>query len=135
MNKESGRKSQMKKEGTKQCSRLSNELETATEKTKKEYIDSIRNKIMRCQSTRCLDLVYMKTKVLGSKENRGIQNTGIEDYQKNIIVHQRQVLKIWEYYVTELYGRPDRPDRPQNLEVGCEKDIDAEEKELLYFAR
>jgi hypothetical protein len=53
-----------------------------------------------------------KTKVLGWKEKCGIQNTGIEDYQKNIIAHQRQVLKIWENYVTELYDRPDRPDRP-----------------------
>jgi len=52
----------------------------------------------------------MKTKVPGWKEKRGIQNTGIEDYQKNIIVHQKQVLKIWENYVTEIYDPSDQPD-------------------------
>ena len=45
----------------------------------------------------------MKTKVLGWKKHRGIQLTGIEDCQKHTIVLQRQVLKIWENYVTELY--------------------------------
>jgi len=38
--------------------------------------------------------MYTKTKVLSWKEICGIQNTGIEDYQKNIIVHQRKVLKF-----------------------------------------
>jgi len=61
--------------------------------------------------------MYMKTKGIGWKESYGIQNTGIEDYQKNIILDQKQVLTIWENYVTELYDRPDRPDRRQNLEV------------------
>jgi hypothetical protein len=82
--------------------------------------------------------MYMKTKVLGWKKYRGTQNTGIEDYQKNIIVYQRQVLKIWEKYVTELYDRPDqpdRPDRPKNLEFAPEEDVDADEKGPLYFAR
>jgi hypothetical protein len=47
----------------------------------------------------------MKTKELGWKENHGIQNIGIHDSQGNIIVDQRQVLQIWENYITELYDR------------------------------
>ena len=46
------------------------------------------------------DLMYMKTRELGSKETKGIQNIGIEDSQGNRIVDQRQVLKIWENCVT-----------------------------------
>jgi hypothetical protein len=54
------------------------------------------------------DLMYMKTKELGSfswKETQGSQNIGIEDSQGNRIVDQRQVLKIWENYVIDLYVR------------------------------
>ena len=47
--------------------------------------------------------MYMKTKELGWKENQRIQNIGIEYCQENRIVDQRQVLKVWENYVTELY--------------------------------
>jgi hypothetical protein len=64
------------------------------------------------------DFIYMKTKELGWKETQGIQNIGIEDFQ-------RQVLKIWENYVTELY---DRPNRPENLEVEPEEEENTDEK-------
>ena len=60
---------------------------------------------------RC-DLTYMKKKELGWKETKGIQNTGVEDSQGNRIVEQRQVLKIWENYITELYDRTNRPETP-----------------------
>ena len=73
--------------------------------------------------------MHMETKVLGWKGNRGIQNIVIEGSQKNIILHKRQVLKISENYVTELY---DRSDRPQNIEVGPDEDVDADEKGPLY---
>ena len=52
--------------------------------------------------------------LVGWKETQRIQNIGIEDSQGNRIVDQRQVLKIWENCVTELY---DRPNRPEILEV------------------
>jgi len=42
----------------------------------------------------------------GWKKNHRIQNTGIKDSQGNITADQRQVLKIWENYITELYDRP-----------------------------
>ena len=72
------------------------------------------------------DLMYMKTKELGWKETQGIQNIGIKDSRGNRIVDQRQVLKIWENYVTELY---DRPNRPETLEVELEeKEVDTDEK-------
>ena len=71
------------------------------------------------------DLMYMKTKELGWKENQGIQNIGIEDSQVNRIVDQKQVLKIWENNVTEVY---DRPNRPETLEVEPEEEVDIDEK-------
>ena len=53
--------------------------------------------------------MHKKAKKLDWKESRGIQNTDIVDSQENIIVDQRQVQKIWENYMTELYNRPKRP--------------------------
>jgi hypothetical protein len=50
----------------------------------------------------------MKTKELGWKENHGIQNISIEDFQGNVMIDQRQVLQIWENYITELYDQANR---------------------------
>jgi hypothetical protein len=61
---------------------------------------------MEFQRTGRYDLMYMKIKKQGWKETQGIQNIGIEDSQGNTIVEQSQVLKIWEYYITELHDRP-----------------------------
>jgi len=47
------------------------------------------------------------------------------DSQGNRIVDQKQVLKIWENYVTELY---DRSNRPETLEVEPEEEVDTDEK-------
>ena len=67
----------------------------------------------------------MKTKELGWNETQGIQSISIEDSQRNRIVDQRQVLKIWENYITELY---DRPNTPKTLEVEPEEEVDTDEK-------
>jgi hypothetical protein len=67
----------------------------------------------------------MKTKELGWKETQWIQNIGIENSQVNRIVDQRQVLEIWDNYVTELY---DRPNRPENLEVEPNEEVDTDKK-------
>ena len=67
----------------------------------------------------------MKTKELGWNETQGIQSIGIEDSQGNRIVDQRQVLKIWENYITELY---DWPNRPETLEVEPEEEVDTDEE-------
>ena len=80
---------------------------------------------MEFHRTSRYDLMYVKTKELGWKETQGTQNNGIEDSQGNRIVDQRQVLKIWENYVTELY---DRPNRPETLEVEPEEEVDTDEK-------
>jgi hypothetical protein len=40
-------------------------------------------------------------------------------------MRQRQVLQIWENYVTTLY---DRPNRPETLEVEPEEEVDTDEK-------
>ena len=80
--------------------------ERATEKAKQEYLENTCTEIIEFHRTGRYDLMYMKTKELGWKENQGIQNIGIEDSQGNRRVDQRQVLKIWENYDTELYDRP-----------------------------
>jgi hypothetical protein len=64
------------------------------------------------------------------KETQEIQNIGIEVSQGNRIVEQRQVLKIWENYITELH---DRPNRPVILEVEPEEEVDADEKGPYIF--
>ena len=80
---------------------------------------------MEFHRTGCYDLMYMKTKELGWKETQGIQYIGIEDSQGNRIVDQKQVLKIWENYVTELY---DRTNRPETIEVEPEEEVDSDKK-------
>jgi hypothetical protein len=58
---------------------------------------------MELQITGQYDLMYRKAKELDRKDNNGIQTVGIKDSQGNMIVDQKQVLKIWENYVEELY--------------------------------
>jgi hypothetical protein len=59
------------------------------------------HRIIEFQRTGHYDLMYMKTKEVGWKENHGIQNIGIEDSQRNMITDQRRVLLIWENCSTE----------------------------------
>jgi hypothetical protein len=113
------------KEGRKNYRRPRNELKRVTNNAKKEYLENMRNEIMEFQRTWRYDLMYMKTKELGWKETQGIQNIGIEDSQGNRIAEKSQVLKIWGDYITELH---DRPNRPQNLEVEPEEEVDTDEK-------
>ena len=100
-------------------------MKRVTEKARKEYLENICNEIMEMQRTGRYDLMYMKTKELGWKEAQGIQNIGIQDSQGNRIVDQRQVMKIWENYVTELY---DRTNRTETLEGEPEEEVDIDEK-------
>ena len=87
-------------EGRKNYRWLRNELKRATDNTKKEYLEKICKEIMEFQRTGRYDLMYMKTKELGWKENQGIQNIDIEDSQGNTLVEQSQVVKIWKNYIT-----------------------------------
>jgi hypothetical protein len=67
-------------------------LKRATDKVKKEYVETtICGKITEFQRTGRYDLMYVKTKELGWKENHGIQHIHIEDSQGNKIVDKRQV--------------------------------------------
>jgi hypothetical protein len=50
--------------------------------------------------------MHVKTKELGWKENRGIQNIGIEDCKGNTVIDKEKVLKIWENSITELHDHP-----------------------------
>jgi len=45
------------------------------------------------------------------------------------IVDQKQVLKIWDNYITELYNLPNQP---ENLEVESEEEEDKDEKPLIF---
>ena len=89
-------------EGRKYYRGLRNELKKAKDNSKKEYLEKICNEIIEFQTTGRFDLMYMKTKELGWKEIQRIQNIGFVDSQRNRVVEQSQVLKIWENYVLEL---------------------------------
>ena len=104
-------------------------MKRATEKVKREYLENACTGIMEFHRTGHYDLMYMKTRELGWRETQGIQNIGIEDSQGNRIEDQKQVLKIWENYVTELC---DRPNRIENLEVEREE-VDTDEKGPYTF--
>jgi len=112
-------------EGRRNYRRLRNELKRATEKTKKEYLENTCTEVIEFHRTVCYDLMYMKAKELVWKETQGIQNIGIKDSQGNRIVDQKEVLKIWENYVIELY---DRPNRPETLEVEPVEEVYTDEK-------
>jgi len=70
-------------EGTKNLTRMWNELTRAIHKATKEYLEGTCD-IMKLPRTGCYDLMYTKMKELGWNENDGIQNTGTEDPQGNI---------------------------------------------------
>jgi hypothetical protein len=95
--------------------RLRNELKSAMDNAKAEYLESIRDEVIEFQRTGRYDLMYMKTTELSWKENHGIQNIGIGDSQGNIIIDQRQVLQIWENYI--IYIILYRANRSEHLEV------------------
>jgi hypothetical protein len=105
-------------EGRKNYRRLNNELRRATDKAKLEYLESKYDEITELQRTGWYDLMYRKAKELYQKESNGIRTVGIEDSQGNMIVDQKQVLKIREIYVEELY---DRANQPENLNVEPEE--------------
>jgi hypothetical protein len=112
-------------EGRKNYRRLNNELRRATDKTKLEYLEYKCGEITELQRTGCYDLMYRKVKELDRKENNGIRTVGFEESQGNTIVDQKQVLKIWETYVEKLY---DRANRPENLIVEPEEEVDEDRK-------
>ena len=55
---------------------------------KRNILRTYVTKLWSLKKTGRYDLMYMKTKELGWKENQGIQNIGIEDSQGNRIVEQ-----------------------------------------------
>lgn len=72
-----------------------------------------------------IGLCYKYVNAYSWEQKRGIQNIGIEGSKRNIIVYKRQVLKIWENHITELCIQPNRP---ENLEVIPEMEVDADKK-------
>jgi hypothetical protein len=67
--------------GRKSYGRMRKELKKATNKDKKEYLDSIWDEIAGCQRAGRCDIMYMKNKRLGAKENHGIQNIAIDNFK------------------------------------------------------
>jgi hypothetical protein len=65
-------------------------LKRATDNAKKEYLENICDEIIEFQRTERYDLMYMKTRELGWKENHWIQNMGIEESQGNVIIDQKE---------------------------------------------
>jgi hypothetical protein len=57
------------------------ELKRATDKEKKEYLGSISDEIAECQRAGRCDMMYMKNKRQGAKENHGIQNIAIDNFK------------------------------------------------------
>jgi hypothetical protein len=55
----------------------------------------------------------------------GFKTWALKTTSKGNITDKRQVLKILENYITELCRRPNRP---ENLDVGPEEVVDADEK-------
>ena len=62
--------------------------------------------------------------VLGWKEEDGIQNSGIEGSQGNVIVDQGKVLKFWENYIRELSDQPNWGGGIQEVEPEGTVDVD-----------
>ena len=73
-------------QGRKNYRTLRNGLKRATEEAKKEYLERICDDIIEFQRRGHFDLIHVKTKEIGWKQNQGIQNIGIEDTQANVIV-------------------------------------------------
>ena len=67
----------------------------------------------------------MKTNGLVLNEINGIQNIGIKGSEGYIIADQRQVLKILENYITELY---DQANQQENLGAEHKQEADSNEK-------
>ena len=60
-----------------------------------------------------------------SERKLGIQSVGIVDSKSNVTEDQRQVLRIWKNYITELY---DQPNWQLNLEVKPEEEVHKDKK-------
>ena len=119
-------------EGKRIYRRLRKELKSATETAIKEYTENVCNEIIGFQRKGSYDLMYIKTKGLCWNETQGIQCIGIDDSQRNRIVDQRQVLKIWKRYITELH---DRPNRPETLEFEPERRSRHRRERPTYFTK
>jgi len=76
-----------------------NKLKRVTDKAKK---DSHMHWDQGTSKNRTLRSNVLQGEELGWKENHEIQNNAIEEPEGNVIADNRQVLKIWENYVTEL---------------------------------
>jgi hypothetical protein len=70
---------------------MRNRLKRATEKDKKEYLDSIWDEIMECQRAGCFDIMYMNTKGLSAKENHGIQNIAIDNFKDQKLLYKTRM--------------------------------------------
>jgi hypothetical protein len=94
MGKRRGRNNDNKEKEKKNYKRLSNKLESATDKAKKEYLESICDEIMELERTWRYDMLCMKIKECGWEDNRVNQNISIETLKGRSIVDQKEVRKF-----------------------------------------
>jgi len=80
-----------KEKRKKNYKRISNKLESATDKAKKEYLESLCHEILETERTGCYDLLYMKTEERGWEDNCGNQNISIENLQGRSIVYRKEI--------------------------------------------
>jgi hypothetical protein len=80
------------RKGRKNYTILRNDLK---KKGQKEYFESTCDEIVAYQRTVSYDLMYMKKKKVAGKKIRGFKTLALKT-QENIIIDQRQVLKILE---------------------------------------
>ena len=91
---------------------------------KKGHLEDMCDESIEFQRMRRYDLMCMKKKKLGWKENQGTQNIGIEDSQGNITIDQIHVLKVGENYITEIHHRTNRREK---LRVETEEEVAEDE--------
>jgi hypothetical protein len=72
-----------------------------------------------------IGICYKDINAYSWEQKHGTQNISIKGSKGILIVYKRQVLKIWENYITELCSQSNQP---ENLEVIPEKEEDAEKK-------
>jgi hypothetical protein len=91
MEKPRRRNNDNKEKRKKNYKRISNKLESATDKAKKEYLESLCDEVLEIERTGRYALLYMKTEERGWEDNRGNQNICIQTLKARSRVYQKEI--------------------------------------------
>ena len=107
--------------------RLKNELKRSTDKAKKEYLGEHIWWWYGISKNRTLWFNVNKEKGTRLERNSWDSNPLHQrlSRENNSISKRSRLLKIWKNYITNLYNRANRP---ENLEVEPEEEVDTDEK-------